>query len=245
MCSIFIEISAETHLGVRIEVYHSKLIGYGSKKSIQPQNGLFTTQNKTHVSKLSTPQTMDDWMTKQKNNFCRSIPKPKLSADVWCAPHWACYLVLHMQNAAMDWSCRRHCLCQKKAAVKITPKTVDEGFWRKNGGFSLGFLWVSRVLDSDKVLKDASWSELNLAEWRIRSWPNGKLGSLRTKRTMASQRLVGWGSWNNIGGFHSHGESPIAGWFIMENPSRNGWWTGVSLPCETSIWQMCILDSLN
>ena len=186
MCSIFIEISAETHLGVQIEVYHSKLIGYGSKKSIQPQNGLFTTQNKTHVSKLSTPQTMDDWMIKQKNNCCRSIPKPKLSADVWCAPHWACYLVLHMQNAAMDWSCRRHCLCQKKGAVKITPKTVDEVFWRKNVGFSLGVLWVSRVLDSDKVLRmlhELSWTQLSgafevdqMASWgrsgRRGPWPH-------------------------------------------------------------------------
>ena len=24
------------------------------------------------------------------------------------------------------------------------------------------------------------------------------------------------------GGFHSHGDTPIAGWFIVENPSMNG-----------------------
>jgi len=26
--------------------------------------------------------------------------------------------------------------------------------------------------------------------------------------------------WEKYGGFHSHGGSPIAGWFIMENPIR-------------------------
>ena len=36
------------------------------------------------------------------------------------------------------------------------------------------------------------------------------------------------------GGFHSHGGSPIAGWF-MENPSINGWELGVPLFQESAI----------
>jgi hypothetical protein len=31
------------------------------------------------------------------------------------------------------------------------------------------------------------------------------------------------------GGFHSHGASPIAGWFFREHPSINGWELGVAL----------------
>ena len=39
-----------------------------------------------------------------------------------------------------------------------------------------------------------------------------------------------WGRWittKDPRGFHSHEATPIAGWFIVENPSINGWWLGV------------------
>ena len=36
-----------------------------------------------------------------------------------------------------------------------------------------------------------------------------------------------YGSVRHIWGFHSHGGTPIAGWFISSKiPSRNGWWLG-------------------
>ena len=43
-----------------------------------------------------------------------------------------------------------------------------------------------------------------------------------------------WWFFFPYGGFHSHGGSPIAGWF-MENPSINGWELGVPLFQESAI----------
>ena len=37
------------------------------------------------------------------------------------------------------------------------------------------------------------------------------------RRTRAGE-VTSW-----CGGFHSHGGTPIAGWFIVENPNLNGW----------------------
>ena len=40
--------------------------------------------------------------------------------------------------------------------------------------------------------------------------------------------LVRWGQ--NPGVFHSHGATPIVGWFVRENPHlKYGWWLGVPL----------------
>ena len=42
----------------------------------------------------------------------------------------------------------------------------------------------------------------------------------------------------NIEGFHSHGGTPIAGWFIRENPNLKWMMTGVPLFKETSMWKL-------
>ena len=41
------------------------------------------------------------------------------------------------------------------------------------------------------------------------------------------------------GGFHSHGGTPIAGWFTRENPSTNGWFGGTSI-----LWKHPNIDCL-
>ena len=40
---------------------------------------------------------------------------------------------------------------------------------------------------------------------------------------------------STFGAFHSHGGTPIAGWFISEIPWKLGWWLGVPLWLRTSI----------
>ena len=44
--------------------------------------------------------------------------------------------------------------------------------------------------------------------------------------------------WLSYGAFHGHGGDPFNGWFIVENPTKMGWFGGTPMTQETSMYSL-------
>ena len=197
---------------------------------VQPRIRVGTGKTRELLTVKLGASTHKDLVLKKDRGYCNHQWRLRFQQQTWVKevrpPHQhACNKVLRKDPELRD------------LLIKVTFPNKDHHLWLKDLWFCSWFWKVSKPRTTKELQAPAPRTVHRMTAKKEKWAQEGS--EFTTSITRGDASKVWWlrGLVGQVGGFHSHGGTPIAGWFRREIPNLKWMWTGGSPSFQgTTIW---------